>query len=105
MLGGGVMLATSLAAILTMITYFTVKSASKPPFFPRAVAQIFKNSFFAFGFMVTISVIIQKVYGSIAVSPLFSVIITGAIAAVVAGLVEYLTKKELNIQSNNNLNQ
>ncbi len=104
-LGGGVMLATSLAAILTMITFFTVKSDSKPAFFPGALVLILKNSFFAFGMMVTVSVIIQRIFGSIAVSPQVSVIITGAIAAVVAGLVDYLTKKELNIQSYNNLNQ
>jgi O-antigen/teichoic acid export membrane protein len=94
-LGGAVILAASLAAILTIISYFTVKSPDKPPFFPKALLLTLKNTFFAFGVMVTISILIQRIAGSIAVTPLTGVVIVGLVAGVVAGVVDYMTKKEL----------
>lgn len=94
-LGGAVILAASLAAILTMISYFTVKSPQKPPFYPKALLLTVKNTFFAFGVMVTISILIQRFAGSIAVTPFTSIVIVGLVAGVVAGVVDYMTKKEL----------
>lgn len=94
-LGGAVMLAASLAAILTIISYFTVKSPNKPPFYPKALLLTLKNTFFAFGVMVTISILIQRIAGSIVVSPFTGVVIVGLVAGVVAGVVDYMTKKEL----------
>lgn len=94
-LGGAVMLAASLAAILTMISYFTVKSPHKPPFYPKALLLTVRNAFFAFGVMVTISILIQRIAGSVAVSPFTSIVIVGLVAGVVAGVVDYMTKKEL----------
>jgi hypothetical protein len=94
-LGGAVMLATSLAAILTMIGYFTVKSPNKPPFYPKALLLTFRNAFFAFGVMVTLSILFQRIVGSIAVTPFISVVIVGIVAGVVAGIVDYMTKNEL----------
>jgi hypothetical protein len=94
-LGGAVILAASLAAILTIISYFTVKSPDKPTFFPKALLLTLKNTFFAFGVMVTISILIQRFAGSIAVTPLTGVVIVGLVAGVVAGVVDYMTKKEL----------
>jgi O-antigen/teichoic acid export membrane protein len=94
-LGGAVILAASLAAILTIISYFTVKSPDKPPFFPKALLLTLKNTFFAFGVMVTISILIQRIAGSIAVTPFTGVVIVGLVAGVVAGVVDYMTKKEL----------
>lgn len=94
-LGGAVMLATSLAAILTLIGYFTVKSKNKPPFYPKAVGLTLRNTFFAFGLMVTIGVMVQRIFGSVAVTPIASVILVGIIAGVVAGVIDYMTKKEL----------
>jgi len=94
-LGGAVILAASLAAILTIISYFTVKSPDKPPFYPRALLITLKNTFFAFGVMVTISILIQRIAGSIVVTPFTGVVIVGLVAGVVAGLVDYMTKKEL----------
>jgi len=94
-LGGAVILAASLAAILTIISYFTVKSPDKPPFYPRALLITLKNTFFAFGVMVTISILIQRTAGSIVVTPFTGVVIVGLVAGVVAGLVDYMTKKEL----------
>jgi hypothetical protein len=94
-LGGAVMLATSLAAILTMIGYFTVKSPNKPPFYPKALLLTLRNAFFAFGVMVTLSILFQRIAGSIAVTPFTSVVIVGIVAGGVAGIVDYMTKKEL----------
>ena len=94
-LGGAVMLAASLAAILTIISYFTVKSPDKPPFYPKALFLTLRNAFFAFGVMVTISIVIQRIAGSVAVTPLTGVLIVGLVAGVVAGVVDYMTKKEL----------
>jgi len=94
-LGGAVILAASLAAILTIISYFTVKSPDKPPFYPRALLITLKNTFFAFGVMVTISILIQRIAGAIVVTPFTGVVIVGLVAGVVAGLVDYMTKKEL----------
>ena len=94
-LGGGVMLTTSLAAILTVIAYLTFKVSNKPPFFPKGLMITLKNTFFAFGLMVTISILFQKAFGTISVGPIASVIITAVIAGFAATLVVYQTKKEL----------
>ena len=94
-LGGAVILAASLAAILTLISYFTLKSDNKPPFYPKALLLTLRNAFFAFGVMVTLSIIIQRTAGSVLVSPLTAVIIVGIIAGVVAAVVDYMTKTEL----------
>lgn len=74
-LGGAVVLATSLAAILTLIGYFTFKSEHKPPFYPEALLLTLRNAFFAFGVMVTLSIIVQRTEGSVLVSPFTAVII------------------------------
>jgi len=89
------MLATSLAAILTVIAYTTIKVSNKPPFFPKGLMITLKNAFFAFGLMITISIIFQKVVGTIHVGPFASVIITAVIAGFAAALIDYQTKKEL----------
>lgn len=94
-LGGAVMLAATLAAILTLISYFTVKSPVKPPFFPNALLLTARNAFFAFGVMVTFSILLQRFAGSIAVTPFTGVVIVGLVAGVVASVVDYMTKKEL----------
>lgn len=94
-LGGAVILASSLAAILTMVSYYTLKSPQKPPIYPKALLMILRNTFFAFGLMVTLSIIIQRIAGSIEVSPIASVIIVALVAGIVAALVDYMTKKEL----------
>ncbi len=94
-LGGAVILASSLAAILTIISYFTLKTANKPAFYPRGFWLTIRNAFFAFGVMVTLSIILQRMAGAVTVTPLVAVIVTGLIAGVVAGVVDYMTKTEL----------
>lgn len=94
-LGSAVILAASLAAILTLISYLTVKSPQKPPFFPKALLLTLRNTFFAFGVMVTLSIVIQRAAGSVAVSPITGVLIVAFVAGLVAGVVDYMTKKDL----------
>lgn len=94
-LGGAVTLAASLAAILTLISYFTYKSLNKPPFYPKALFLTVRNTFFAFGVMVTLSILIQRLAGSIIVEPITAVIIVGIVAGIVSTTVDYMTKKEL----------
>ncbi|MBN2611014.1 MAG: hypothetical protein JXB00_05615 [Bacteroidales bacterium] len=94
-LGGAVILATSLAVILTAIGYFTFKVPNKPAFFPLVFWLIIKNAFFTFGVVVTLSILLQKFAGSISVTPVAAAIIVGIIAGLVAGIVDYMTKKEL----------
>jgi hypothetical protein len=94
-LGGAVVLATTLAIILTSIGYFTVRSAQKPPYFPKAFLLTIKNAFFTFGILATASILVQRLAGSIAVSPFTSAIVVGIIAGLVASIIDFLTKKEL----------
>jgi len=94
-LGGAVILATSLAIILTSIGYFTFKSAKKPPYFPKGFMLTLKNAFFTFGVIITLSILLQRFAGSIAVAPISSAIIVAVIAGLVAGIIDYLTIKEL----------
>jgi len=94
-LGGAVILATSLAIILTSIGYFTFKSAKKPHYFPRGFMLTLKNAFFTFGVITSLSILLQRFAGSIAVAPISSAIIVAVIAGLVAGIIDYLTIKEL----------
>jgi len=94
-LGGAVILATSLAIILTSIGYFTFKSAKKPPYFPKGFMLTLKNAFFTFGVITSLSILLQRFAGSIAVAPISSAIIVAFIAGLVAGIIDYLTIKEL----------
>ena len=94
-LGGAVILATTLAIILTSIGYFTFKAPNKPSYFPRVFLLTIKNAFFTFGILVTISILLQRFAGSISVTPLMAAIIVAIIAGLVAGIIDYMTKKEL----------
>jgi len=94
-LGGAVILATSLAIILTSIGYFTFKSPNKPSFYPKAFLLILKNAFFTFGIIVTFSILLQRFAGSIPVTPITAALIVAIIAGLVAGIIDYMTKKEL----------
>lgn len=100
-LGGAVILATSLAIILTSIGYFRFKSENKPPYFPKGFMLTLKNAFFTFGVITSMSILLQRFAGSIAVNPISSAMIVAAIAGLVAGIIEYLTIKELLINHYN----
>lgn len=94
-LGGAVILATLLAVILTSIGYFTFKSEKKPPYFPKGLMLTLKNAFFTFGVLTSLAILLQRFAGSIAVTPVSSAMIVAVIAGLVAGIIDYLTIKEL----------
>ncbi len=95
---GAVTLAVSLAFILTSIAYFTTKIPNKQPYFPAVFKLAIKHCVLAFGVVVIVAILLQKIAGTVAVSPLTSAVVTGIIAAVVGLLVEYETKKSLLIK-------
>lgn len=88
-------LATSLAFMLTSITFFTAKIPGKPPYFPGIFLLALRNAVFAFGSVVIFAILLQRYAGSIVVSPLVAVLITAAVAAVISAVVDYLTKISL----------
>jgi len=94
-LGGAVILATTLAIILTSIGYFTFKAPDKPSYFPGVFLLTLKNAFFTFGILTTLSILLQRVAGSISVTSVTAAFIVAMIAALVAGTIDYMTKKEL----------
>jgi len=93
--GGAVILGTSLAFILTSIAYLTLKIKNKPKYFPKVFFLALKQSIFVFGVIIIFALLFQKVFGSIEVSNVYAAIITGIIAGIAAGSIEYSTKKRL----------
>ena len=88
--GSAVPLAVSLAMILTVVAYSTVKG-SKPPFYPTFLWMTVKNGFFALGVIVTFAVLWQRLLGTIVVSLPVGVIILGLVAGGVSVIVNYMT--------------
>lgn len=89
-LGQAVPLAVSLAMILTVIAYLTLK-APKRPFLPSGLWLTLKHGFFAFGAVVTGAIVWQRVAGSVDVSLTAAAITMGLIAGIVAGTIHYMT--------------
>lgn len=89
-LGAAVMLAVSLAMILTAIAYVMVKKP-RPAFFPYGFWLVLKHGFFTFGVVTALAVMWQRLFGSIDVSLGVALVMIGVIAGLVAGAVEYLT--------------
>lgn len=92
---GAVPLAVSLAFILTGVAYLSTKIPNKPSYFPSIFWLSMKHTFMAFGIAVTFGVMWQRWMGSIEISPILATICTGLIAGVVAGIVNYMTIKEI----------
>ena len=97
-LGTAVVLAVTLAMILTAVSYLTIKE-TKVPFFPSAFWLVLKHGFFTFGMVTAFAVLWQHMFGTIEVSLLSALIIIGAIAGIIAGIIEYLTIKGCRIRS------
>lgn len=91
-LGTAVMLAITLAMILTLVAYFGIKE-KKAPFFPTTLWLTIKHGFFTFGVLTSLAVLWQKYMGTVEVSLVFALIIIGIIAGIVSGIVNYLTLK------------
>jgi len=91
-LGTAVFLAITLAIILTIIGYFTIKE-NKVKFFPTAFWLTIKHGFFTFGILTSLAVLWQRYMGTIEVSLITALITIGIIAGVVSAIVNYLTLK------------
>lgn len=89
-LGEAVPLAVSLAMILTVIAYLTLK-APKRPFWPAVLWLTIKHGLFVFGLIVSLAIVWQRVMGTLSVSLVPALIILGLVAALVAGAVNYMT--------------
>ena len=89
-LGTAVPLAVSLAMILTVVAYLTLK-APKRRFLPGVLWLTIKHGVFAFGLIVAGAVTWQRLMGTVEVSLGAAVIILGVIAGIVGGLVNYMT--------------
>jgi hypothetical protein len=89
-LGSAVLLAVSLAMILTTVTHLTLKGP-KRPFFPAILWLTIKHGFFAFGVLVAGAVLWQRAAGTVVVSVPVAVLVLGLIAGLVAAAVTYMT--------------
>jgi hypothetical protein len=89
-LGSAVLLAVTLAMILTAVTHLTVKEA-KRPFFPDILWLTVKHGFFAFGVVVAGAVLWQRLIGTVIISVPLAVLVLGLIAGLVAAAVHYMT--------------
>jgi len=89
-LGSAVPLAVSLAMILTAVAHWTLK-APKKPFVPTTLWLVVKHGIFAFGALVAGAVVWQRVVGTVEVSVATAVVVLGAVAGLVATLVNYQT--------------
>lgn len=97
-LGAAVPLAVSLAMILTVVAYTTIKTP-KRPFFPSVFWLTIKHGIFAFGLVVAGAVVWQRFMGEIEVSLAVAVLLLGVIAGIAAGIVNYMTMKASLISS------
>lgn len=91
-LGEAVPLAVTLAMILTVVAYLTLK-APKRPFWPQVLWLTIKHGVFAFGLVVTGAVVWQRMMGTVSVSLLTAVIVLSVVAGLVAGVVNYMTMR------------
>lgn len=89
-LGEAVILATSLAMILTTIGYFQLKGA-KRPFWPSGLWLVVKHGLFAFGAVVTGAILWQRLVGSVEVSVPVAATILALIAGLVAATIHWMT--------------
>lgn len=89
-LGEAVPLAVTLAMILTVIAYLTLK-APKRAFLPSVLWLTIKHGLFVFGLIVSLAVVWQRTMGTVSVSLLPALIILSMIAGLVAGAVNFMT--------------
>jgi hypothetical protein len=83
-------LAVSLAMILTIVAYTTIK-VPKKAFFPAALWLVIKHGIFAFGAVVALAVVWQHLVGTVAVGELTAVFFLGAVAGLVSGVINYMS--------------
>lgn len=91
-LGSSVVLAITLAIIMTVINYFKIKE-KKVPFFPNVFWLMIRHGFFTFGVVTALSVLWQRYFGTIEVGLVPAILIIALIAGIVSAAINYLTIK------------
>jgi hypothetical protein len=91
-LGSAVHLSLTLAMILTMVAFFSIKKERRPST-SKKLWMTLKHGFFTFGVITAISVLWQYYVGTLAVSALTATVIVGLVAGAVAAIINYLTLK------------
>lgn len=89
-LGTAVPLAISIAMILTVVAFMTLKVPNRR-FFPAGLWLTVKHGMFAFGLVVSGAVVWQRLMGSISVSTGMAVLILGVVAGVIGGVINFMT--------------
>ncbi len=89
-LSTAVLLTVILSMFLTLVTYFIIKEA-KVPFLPTGFWLIIKHGFLTFCVVTALAVLWQRWVGSFEVTLATGVLMVGVIAALVAGIINYLT--------------
>ena len=89
-LGMAVVLAVSLAMVLTVIAYATLK-APKRRFLPSGLWLTVKHGVFALGLIVAAAVVWQRSMGTVTVSLATAVTVLGVVSGVVGAVVNYMT--------------
>ncbi|MFP1632758.1 hypothetical protein ACLB6G_13570 [Zhengella sp. ZM62] len=89
-MGAAVMLATLLAMILTAVGHATLK-APKIPFVPAGLWLVLKHGLFAFGAIVALSILWQRLAGTIVVGVPAAVSILALVAGIVAAITHAMT--------------
>ena len=88
--GTAVPLAVSIAMILTVVAYMTLKQP-KHPFMPHVLWLLVKHGVFTFGLIVAGAVVWQRLMGSVSVSLATAVIVLGVVAGLVGGVIQFMT--------------
>lgn len=91
-MGAAVALAITLAMILTVVNYATLKYP-KVPFLPVALWLVIKHGFFAFGVTTSLAVLWQRFFGTVTVDLPVALLIICIVAGSVSAMVNYLTIK------------
>ncbi|MEJ7736931.1 MAG: hypothetical protein WKF97_05845 [Chitinophagaceae bacterium] len=91
-LGSSVVLAITLAIIMTIINYFKIKE-KKVPFFANVFWLMIRHGFFTFGVVTALSILWQRYFGTIEVGLVPAILIITLIAGIVSAAINYLTIK------------
>ena len=104
-LGNAAMVAFSLTAIITCITFFVFRGAarkspapsalSRMPFVPTGLRIALVNTAMVFGAFIALAVLWQRLAGTVSVPPIAATVVVALIAAVATAIAEWRTKREM----------
>src|SRR5699024_12849303 len=96
--GKALRVAESMVMLLSVVSYFSTKE-EKVPFFPFGFWVVLKHGFFTFGVVTALSVVLQRIFGTLDISLLWAVVMIGFIAGIISGIIEYLSLNAFIINS------